>query len=75
MPLQLASDTILRMLRARRHHHYQGQVGSLHNFLTFFFVELLMSRIIIFGYFLCNLLQITHISRKKMQKENTCLQE
>nr|GEV14942.1 transforming growth factor-beta receptor-associated protein 1 [Tanacetum cinerariifolium] len=26
MPLQLASDTILRMLRARRHHHYQGQV-------------------------------------------------
>nr|XP_043636566.1 vacuolar sorting protein 3-like isoform X1 [Erigeron canadensis] len=27
MPLQLASDTILRMLRARRHHHYQGQVA------------------------------------------------
>ncbi|PWA93430.1 vacuolar sorting protein 39 [Artemisia annua] len=26
MPLQLASDTILKMLRARRHHHYQGQV-------------------------------------------------
>ncbi|KAI7746033.1 hypothetical protein M8C21_017243, partial [Ambrosia artemisiifolia] len=26
MPLHLASDTILRMLRARRHHHYQGQV-------------------------------------------------
>ncbi|XP_071705683.1 vacuolar sorting protein 3 [Rutidosis leptorrhynchoides] len=26
MPLQLASDTILRMLRARHHHHYQGQV-------------------------------------------------
>ncbi|CAI9279278.1 unnamed protein product [Lactuca saligna] len=29
MPLQLASDTILRMLRARLHHHYQGQI--LHN--------------------------------------------
>ncbi|KAK9051478.1 hypothetical protein SSX86_028105 [Deinandra increscens subsp. villosa] len=26
MPLHLASDTILRMLRARLHHHYQGQV-------------------------------------------------
>lgn len=26
MPLQLASDTILRMLRARVHHHHQGQV-------------------------------------------------
>ncbi|XP_021903409.1 transforming growth factor-beta receptor-associated protein 1 isoform X2 [Carica papaya] len=26
MPLQLASDTILRMLRARRHHHCQGQI-------------------------------------------------
>ncbi|KAL4585968.1 hypothetical protein LXL04_010596 [Taraxacum kok-saghyz] len=26
MPLQLASDTILRMLRARLHHHYQGKV-------------------------------------------------
>ncbi|KAL7174529.1 hypothetical protein ACSBR2_033720 [Camellia fascicularis] len=26
MPLQLASDTILRMLRARLHHHRQGQV-------------------------------------------------
>ncbi|XP_024988456.1 transforming growth factor-beta receptor-associated protein 1 isoform X2 [Cynara cardunculus var. scolymus] len=26
MPLQLASDTILRMLRARLHHHYQGQL-------------------------------------------------
>lgn len=26
MPLQLASDTILRMLRARVHHHRQGQV-------------------------------------------------
>ncbi|KAK1425103.1 hypothetical protein QVD17_20448 [Tagetes erecta] len=26
MPLQLASDTILRMLRARRHHNYQAQV-------------------------------------------------
>ncbi|KAL6992104.1 Vacuolar protein sorting-associated protein 3 [Sarracenia purpurea var. burkii] len=25
MPLQLASDTILRMLRARLHHHRQGQ--------------------------------------------------
>ncbi|KVH97196.1 Citron-like protein, partial [Cynara cardunculus var. scolymus] len=29
MPLQLASDTILRMLRARLHHHYQGQVARL----------------------------------------------
>ncbi|KAJ9563211.1 hypothetical protein OSB04_008371 [Centaurea solstitialis] len=29
MPLQLASDTILRMLRARLHHHYQGQVPRL----------------------------------------------
>lgn len=27
MPLQLASDTILRMLRARLHHHRQGQVS------------------------------------------------
>ena len=27
MPLQLASDTILRMLRARVHHHRQGQVS------------------------------------------------
>ncbi|KAF2302848.1 hypothetical protein GH714_008956 [Hevea brasiliensis] len=26
MPLQLASDTILRMLRARLHHHCQGQI-------------------------------------------------
>ncbi|CAL9045081.1 unnamed protein product [Musa banksii] len=26
MPLQLASDTILRMLRAREHHHCQGQI-------------------------------------------------
>jgi hypothetical protein len=26
MPLQLAADTILRMLRARVHHHRQGQV-------------------------------------------------
>ncbi|XP_057981960.1 vacuolar sorting protein 3 [Malania oleifera] len=26
MPLQLASETILRMLRARLHHHHQGQV-------------------------------------------------
>ncbi|CAD6273374.1 unnamed protein product [Miscanthus lutarioriparius] len=26
MPLQLASDTILRMLRARVHHHCQGQI-------------------------------------------------
>ncbi|KAG8643565.1 hypothetical protein MANES_11G052180v8 [Manihot esculenta] len=26
MPLQLASDTILRMLRARLHHHRQGQI-------------------------------------------------
>ncbi|XVF25342.1 hypothetical protein REPUB_Repub13aG0205000 [Reevesia pubescens] len=26
MPLQLASDTILRMLRARLHHHHQGQI-------------------------------------------------
>ncbi|XP_065852233.1 vacuolar sorting protein 3 [Euphorbia lathyris] len=26
MPLQLASDTILRMLRARLHHHLQGQI-------------------------------------------------
>uniref|UniRef100_A0ACD5VAD0 Uncharacterized protein n=1 Tax=Avena sativa TaxID=4498 RepID=A0ACD5VAD0_AVESA len=26
MPLQLASDTILRMLRARVHHHRQGQI-------------------------------------------------
>ncbi|PKA64379.1 hypothetical protein AXF42_Ash009601 [Apostasia shenzhenica] len=26
MPLQLASDTILRMLRARVHHHHQGQI-------------------------------------------------
>ncbi|XP_027185789.1 vacuolar sorting protein 3 isoform X1 [Coffea eugenioides] len=26
MPLQLASDTILRMLRARLHHHWQGQI-------------------------------------------------
>ena len=29
MPLQLASDTILRMLRARLHHHRQGQVRYL----------------------------------------------
>jgi hypothetical protein len=27
MPLQLASDTILRTLRARVHHHRQGQVN------------------------------------------------
>lgn len=33
MPLQLASDTILRMLRARLHHNYQGQVGSSYDFL------------------------------------------
>lgn len=26
MPLQLASDTLLRMFRARVHHHRQGQV-------------------------------------------------
>ncbi|CAH9145690.1 unnamed protein product [Cuscuta epithymum] len=26
MPLQLASETILRMLRARLHHHHQGQI-------------------------------------------------
>ncbi|KAJ6326514.1 hypothetical protein OIU78_013586 [Salix suchowensis] len=26
MPLQLASDTILRMFRARLHHHRQGQI-------------------------------------------------
>lgn len=26
MPLQLASDTLLRMLRARLHHHRQGQI-------------------------------------------------
>ncbi|KAH7681193.1 Quinoprotein alcohol dehydrogenase-like protein [Dioscorea alata] len=26
MPLQLASNTILRMLRARVHHHHQGQI-------------------------------------------------
>ncbi|XP_065853630.1 vacuolar sorting protein 3-like [Euphorbia lathyris] len=26
MPLQLASDTILRMLKARLHHHLQGQI-------------------------------------------------
>lgn len=26
MPLKLASDTILRMMRARVHHHRQGQV-------------------------------------------------
>ncbi|KAI3455861.1 hypothetical protein Pfo_012524 [Paulownia fortunei] len=26
MPLQLASDTILRMLRARHHHHCQGKI-------------------------------------------------
>ena len=29
MPLQLASDTILRMLRARVHHHRQGQVNTI----------------------------------------------
>ncbi|XP_038723971.1 vacuolar sorting protein 3-like isoform X1 [Tripterygium wilfordii] len=29
MPLQLASDTILRMFRARIHHHRQGQI--MHN--------------------------------------------
>lgn len=29
MPLQLATDTILRMLRARVHHHRQGQVRIL----------------------------------------------
>lgn len=28
MPLKLASDTILRMLRARVHHHRQGQVKN-----------------------------------------------
>ncbi|GKV44287.1 hypothetical protein SLEP1_g51480 [Rubroshorea leprosula] len=27
MPLQLASETILRMFRARLHHHRQGQIG------------------------------------------------
>ncbi|KAJ4954459.1 hypothetical protein NE237_011242 [Protea cynaroides] len=27
MPLQLASDTILRMLKARLHHHRQGQIA------------------------------------------------
>ncbi|KAL3616773.1 hypothetical protein CASFOL_039167 [Castilleja foliolosa] len=26
MPLQLASDTILRLLRARHHHHHQGKI-------------------------------------------------
>ncbi|KAM7505638.1 hypothetical protein LguiB_004542 [Lonicera macranthoides] len=26
MPIQLAADTILRMLRARLHHHHQGQI-------------------------------------------------
>ncbi|KAG0460280.1 hypothetical protein HPP92_023408 [Vanilla planifolia] len=26
MPLQLAADTVLRMLRARVHHHHQGQI-------------------------------------------------
>ena len=31
MPLQLASETLLRMLRARLHHHRQGQVISLSN--------------------------------------------
>ncbi|KAJ0837115.1 putative vacuolar sorting protein 39/Transforming growth factor beta receptor-associated domain 2 [Helianthus annuus] len=34
MPLHLASDTILRMLRARLHHHYQGQACSYYDFLT-----------------------------------------
>ncbi|KAG8385151.1 hypothetical protein BUALT_Bualt03G0011900 [Buddleja alternifolia] len=29
MPLQLASDTILKLLRARLHHHHQGQI--MHN--------------------------------------------
>jgi hypothetical protein len=28
MPLQLASETLLRMFRARVHHHRQGQVLS-----------------------------------------------
>lgn len=39
MPLQLASDTILRMLRARVHHHRQGQVNIiLFLFLGGFFI-------------------------------------
>jgi len=33
MPLQLASETLLRMFRARVHHHRQGQVLSGFSFL------------------------------------------
>ncbi|KAL8151595.1 hypothetical protein V2J09_021403 [Rumex salicifolius] len=43
MPLQLASETILRMLRARLHHHRQGQV--VHNMSRAVNVDLKLARL------------------------------
>ncbi|GAB2281147.1 hypothetical protein Dimus_015751 [Dionaea muscipula] len=43
MPLQLASETILRMLRARLHHHRQGQV--VHNISRALDVDMRLARL------------------------------
>nr|DAD18845.1 TPA_asm: hypothetical protein HUJ06_020308 [Nelumbo nucifera] len=43
MPLQLASDTILRMLRARVHHHLQGQI--VHNLSRAIDIDTRLSRL------------------------------
>lgn len=43
MPLQLASNTILRMLRARVHHHHQGQI--VHNISKAMNLEAQLARI------------------------------
>ncbi|CAI0422184.1 unnamed protein product [Linum tenue] len=42
MPLQLASDTILRMLRARVHHHHQGKI--VHNLSRAVYVDARLAR-------------------------------
>jgi hypothetical protein len=43
MPIQLASDTILRMLRARLHHHRQGQI--VHNLSRAIDIDASLSRL------------------------------
>ncbi|CAN1829244.1 Vacuolar sorting protein 3 [Linum perenne] len=42
MPLQLASDTVLRMLRARVHHHHQGKI--VHNLSRAVYVDARLAR-------------------------------
>lgn len=69
MPLKLASDTILRMLRARVHHHRQGQVNNSQiPFLKKY------PRIMLCGYYFCEcpellcvlLSNVSHISKSNM---------